>query len=355
LPDDQIAASRIYGKEMEQLPKASVIISNYNGVRYGILEPCLNSVLESDYPNLEVIVVDNKSTDSSLAYLSGLNSSKVKIVSNSHNNYSLGLNLGLKAAEGKYLIYLNNDTVLRKDTISKLVRAMEKDPRIALAQGLLLSYLNPKMVDSKGETMDFYGNSITIGADQPYDERDDRSFEILSASGSASIMRRDVVQMLNGFDDRYYMGYEDMDLGLRVRLVGYRVIFIPDAIVYHRRGYTNLKKEVRLESKFHFNKNRVATLIKNYEIANLLKAAPAVVLNYVMAFVYEAIFEHDFRKALKRISALMWNMTNAQYLFRKRAIVQGRIRCVPDKKIFELMRWGKFGELLMHAAKVKKF
>jgi GT2 family glycosyltransferase len=312
-------------------------------------------VLESDYPNLEIIVVDNKSTDSSLTYLSSLDFSRVTIVRNSHNNYSLGLNLGLRVAEGKYVLYLNNDTVLQKDTISKLVKAMNEDSEIALAQGLLLSYFNPKMVDSKGETMDFYGNSITIGADQPYDEQDNQSFEILSASGSASIMRRDVVQTLRGFDDRYYMGYEDMDLGLRVRLAGYKVILIPDAIVYHRRGYTNLKKEVRLESKFHFNKNRIATLIKNYEMVNLLKAIPIVILNHVMAFVYEAIFEHDSRKALKRISALIWNLTNAKYLFRKRAIIQGQIRHVPDKKIFRLMSWGKFGKLLIHAAKVKRF
>lgn len=324
-------------KDPGKKPTVSIIVSNHNGLRYGHIVSCLRSVLEVNYPNLEILVVDNASSDGSVDYLKKVFSSeaRLRIVENPVNSYSIGLNLGVDAAKSTYLVFLNNDAEVDRNFIGELVKVLEEQPDIGLAQGKLLAYANPKIIDSVGETMDLYASPITIGARQEDDERHNQVFEILSASGSASITRRTMIEWLGGFDPTYTMGYEDMDYGLRVRLSGYKVVFVPGAIVYHKRGATNLKEEVRLEVKFHFNKNRIATIIKNYELMNLIRTLPIVVFYYGLAFLYEGLTERDVRKAMKRILSIIWNLRMAKHLMKKRVIVQSRIRRVPDLEVFK--------------------
>ncbi len=331
--------SEIGDEDPKAKPLVSIIISNYNGLRYGHIASCLKSVFEVNYPNLEILVVDNASSDGSVEYLKGNfgSEARLRVIENPVNSYSVGLNLGINAAKGTYLVFLNNDTEVDRDFIGELVKVLEEQPDIGLAQGKLLAYANPKIIDSVGETIDPYASPITIGAKQEDDERYNRAFEILSASGSASITRRAMIEEVGGFDPAYTMGYEDMDYGLRVRLSGHRVVFVPSAIVYHKRGATNLKEEVRLEVKFHFNKNRIATIIKNYEVRNAIKALPGVVFYYGFAFLYESLAERDVCKAMKRILSIAWNLKMAKHLMRKRVVVQSRIRRVSDSEVFKFM------------------
>jgi len=221
-----------------QLPLVSIVVSNYNGWKFNLLRMCLDSILKIDYPNFEVILVDNASTDGSVEFCRRLfgEAPRLKIIVNTENIYSQGLNRGIELSKGKYIVFFNNDIKVDPNYLTKLIEILEADKTIALAQGKLLSYYNHHRIDSVGETMDIYGNPITIGQGEIDNGQYERISEILSASGSASVVRRCVLDEIGEFDSKFYIGYEDMDISLRARLRGYRVVYIPDAVVYHNKS-----------------------------------------------------------------------------------------------------------------------
>jgi len=322
-----------------QLPLVSIVVSNYNGWKFNLLQPCLNSILKINYPNFEVILVDNASTDGSVEFCKRLfgQDSRLKIIANSENIYSQGLNKGVKASKGEYIVFFNNDIKVDSNYLTRLIKVLEKDKSIALAQGKLLSYNDPHRIDSVGETMDIYGNPTTMGKGEIDNGQYEKISEILSASGSASIIRRCVLNEIGEFDPKFYIGYEDMDIALRVRLKGYKVVYIPEAIVYHKRTATDNVEEIKMEVKHHFNKNRLATIIKNYNLKNLLMVLPINLLLYLSVFIYEAMVKRNIKWALPRLTGFLWNIKEIKYLLSQRNNVQKNIRSVSDDEFLKLM------------------
>lgn len=322
-----------------KLPLVSIVISNYNGRKFHLLEPCLRSVLNINYPNFEVILVDNASNDGSVEFSRRLfgQDPHLKILANSENVYSQGLNKGIAKCKGEYVVFFNNDIKVDPEYLRELIKILEADKSIGLAQGKLLLESNPEKIDCVGETMDIYGNPVALGRGERDRGGYDRIDEILSASGSASIARRSVLDEVGGFDPKFFIGYEDMDLSLRIRLRGYKVVYIPKAIVYHKRTATDSVSEIRAKVKYHFNKNRIATLIKNYSGRNLLIALPISLWLYFSAFTYELIVRRDIKWAIPRLTALLWNMKEIRYILSQRRAVQKDLRRVSDSEILRLM------------------
>ena len=108
-------------------PLVSLVISNYNGLKYGILGPCLKSIFSLRYPDFEVILVDNASTDGSIDFVrKQFGANNIKIVKNKRNIYTEGLNEGVRVSDGKYIIFLNNDIRVNSEYVEKLVEILEK-------------------------------------------------------------------------------------------------------------------------------------------------------------------------------------------------------------------------------------
>jgi len=326
-------------KTRSRLPLVSLVVSNYNGWKFHLLEPCLRSVLSINYPNFEVILVDNASDDGSVEFSRSLfgQDPHLKIVANSENVYSQGLNKGIAKCKGEYVVFFNNDITVDPEYLGELIKVLEKDKSVGLAQGKLLSESNPEKIDCVGETMDVYGNPAALGRGEKDGGGYDRIVEILSASGSASIARRSVLDEVGLFDPKFFIGYEDMDLSLRIWLRGYRVVYIPKAIVYHKRTATDNVSEIRAKVKYHFNKNRIATLVKNYSGRSLLIALPIILLLYFSAFTYELVVRRDIKWAIPRLTALLWNMKEIKYVLSQRRVVQKDLRRVSDNEILRLM------------------
>src|SRR5690348_1564297 len=140
-------------------------MSNYNGVTLKLIESSLSSILKNNYSNLEVILVDNSSTDNSVETVIrkfGANK-RFTIIKNPVNMYSQGLNLGIKKSTGKYVAFFNNDARVEDGYFQEFVKFLEKNKSIALAQGKLLSSKDRRVIDCTGETMDTYGNPTSIG------------------------------------------------------------------------------------------------------------------------------------------------------------------------------------------------
>ena len=323
----------------EKWPKVSIIISNYNGLQLNLIIDSLTSVLNCDYPNYEVFLIDNASTDNSVTVVKrkfGKNK-KLKIIRNSVNMYSQGLNLGIENSDGEYIVFFNNDIEFKYGYLQKIVNLFQKEPKAALVQGKLLYFYDHKIIDSTGETMDIYGNPITIGAWERDLGQYDRQTQILSASGSASVVRRSAVNIAGDFDQDFGIGYEDMDLALRLRLKGFKVLYLPDAVIYHKRGKTDLSTIIRVKVRWHFNKNRLATMIKNYPILLLIRALPMTILLYIVTGLWEIFIKRKFSLGLTRFTAIIWILRNISTLLKKRFAVRRDIKKYGEEGILNLL------------------
>ena len=234
-------------------PKISVIIVNYNGKK--LLEKCLESLFKTDYNNFEVILVDNNSTDGSMEFVTKNYPKIIVIKLDSNKGFAEPNNIGAKIAKGEYLLFLNNDTVTTTNFISEMVKVLEKDEKIAICQSLLLK--PDGNIDSSGDFIDKMGivyNSKT---------KTDEIKEISSARGASMLIRKKIFDKLGGFDEKFFFSFEDVDLGWRSWILGYKVVIVPNSIVYHSAGKTssNFKPEVA----FHGLKNQLSMKITNFE------------------------------------------------------------------------------------------
>ena len=248
------------------LPRVSVIIVNYNGK--ALLEKCLESLSKVNYENFEIIVVDNNSTDGSIELVTKNYPSIILLKLNSNKGFAEPNNIGAKIANGKYLLFLNNDTIVTPNFISEMVQVIENDKKIAICQSLLLK--PDESVDSSGDFIDHLG--VVYNSTKKTDE----IREISSARGASMLIRKDVFDILEGFDEKFYVSFEDVDLGWRTWMIGYKVILTPKSVVYHVGGQTIKSKKP--EIAFHGFKNQLAMKITNFE-------PPIAIRNTLLFFI----------------------------------------------------------------------
>ena len=234
-------------------PKVSIIIVNYNGKE--LLQKCLDSLLNVRYDNFEIILVDNNSTDGTVEFITKNYPSLVIIKLDSNKGFAEPNNIAAKIAKGEYLLFLNNDTVVTHNFISEMVKVMETDKKIAVCQSLLLK--PDGSVDSSGDFIDHLG--VVYNSKTKIDE----IREVSSARGASMLVRSDIFEKLDGFDQKFFITFEDVDLCWRSWILGYRVLIIPTSIVYHEGGITI--KKIKSEIAFHGFKNQLAMKITNFE------------------------------------------------------------------------------------------
>jgi len=234
-------------------PKVSIIIVNYNGKE--LLQKCLDSLLKVNYDNFEIILVDNNSTDGSVEFITKNYPSLIIIKLDSNKGFAEPNNVAAKISKGKYLLFLNNDTVVTPNFISEMVKVMETDKKIAICQSLLLK--PDGSVDSSGDFIDHLG--VVYNSKTEIDE----IREVSSARGASMLVRSDIFEKLDGFDQKFFVTFEDVDLCWRSWILGYRVLIIPTSIVYHEGGITI--KKIKSEIAFHGFKNQLAMKITNFE------------------------------------------------------------------------------------------
>lgn len=315
--------------------KISVVVSNYNGIKLNLLIESVSSILKNDYPNLEVILVDNASSDDSVK-IAREKFPRLKIVRNPVNMYSEGMNLGIRNSEGKYVVFFNNDVVVKNGYFQKFIKFLEKHPKIAFAQSKLINYYNHKIIDSAGETMDPYGTPITIGAGQSA-RKFNKQTELLSVSGSCNVLRKSCIEDIGYFDKDYGIGYEDMDLSLRAWMMGYRVVYFPEVLAFHKRGATDLSDMVRVKVRWHFNKNRICTIIKNYPTTFILKNLPVTIFIYFAAGFWEMVIKRRVTLGLTRYNSLVWVISNLPDILKKRRDIQSKATKSGKKMIEKLL------------------
>ena len=264
--------------ESPKAPTVSVILVNYRGADDTI--EALKGVEHLDWPTdrLEVIVVDNASGDDSLGKIRAAAASSVKLIAlDTNTGFAGGCNRGVDEASGDYVAFINNDARPDPRWLSAAVPVLEAHGSVGCVASKVLDW-EGKTIDYGGSALAFYGHGFKLHTGESDSERPDQESDVLFPSGAAMVMERDLFLDVGGFDSRYFMFFEDVDLGVRLWVLGYRVRYVPDSIVYHK-FHASMRGVKTWREHFLLERNALFTMFKNYDDQNLAALfGPAVVL-----------------------------------------------------------------------------
>lgn len=318
-----------------KFPKVSIIILNRDGKEFII--PCLKSVLKTEYPNFEVIVVDNGSKDGSPQIIEkkfGRQKNFKLIKSPINLGFAGGNNRGGESASGVYLMFLNNDTKVRKEWLKSLIKAAESYPRFGAGSPKQLSLVKKERIDALGGTLDRFGWSKKEGYKEKDQGQYDQMKEVFYAQGSCLLVKKNLFEKVGRFDEDYVIYYEEVDLCWRIRLFGYKVLFIPQSVIYHFGGGWQ-KKQPKNPFFYLLRRNHLMTLMKNYNGFNLIKRLPIVLLFNLFTAVF-FLFKRDFERSKAYLVAIVSVFRHLPRLLKKRRFVQNKIRKIEDKELEKL-------------------
>ena len=244
--------------------KVTVIIPNYNGLRF--MEPCFAALRQQKLKEFDILVVDNGSQDGSVEWLKDHEIPSIFLEENT--GFSGAVNVGIRACETPYVILLNNDTEPYPDYVGELVRCMDRFPEVFSASSKMLQLSNRELMDDAGDMYSVLGWAYQRGVGQPA-SRYSRARQVFAACAGAAIYRREVFEEIGYFDESHFAYLEDIDVGYRAKIFGYKNVYCPTAKVCHVGSGTSGSKynsfKVRLAAR-----NSVYLNYKNMPLPQLL-------------------------------------------------------------------------------------
>jgi len=247
--------------EMNQYPLVSVITVNYN--QSAATCDMLESLYASAYPNLEVIVVDNASPSDNPDVIKNLYP-QISLIKNPVNaGFARGNNIGIRQARGQYLFMLNNDTIVPVGAVNRLVEVLASDPKIGLVCPKVMYFAHPDVIQYAGQTkMSRIGmRTFIIG----YGEKDvgqyDKSEETYYVHGAAMMTKREVMEQAGMFPEMYFLYYEELDWCDHIRKSGYKIMYVHDAVIYHKESLS-IGQNSPMKT-YYLNRNRMIFLKRN--------------------------------------------------------------------------------------------
>ncbi|MFI7675272.1 glycosyltransferase [Actinophytocola sp. NPDC049390] len=258
------------------LPVVSVIVVNYRGAEDTVT--CLRALRdELDYPaeRLQLVCVDNASGDGSAEKIRQVPGVEV-VESDTNLGFAGGCNLGARHATGTVLAFLNNDARPHRDWVTSAVAVLKTEPTVAAVASKVLDW-DGERVDFVDAGLTWFGMGYKRHAGQVDDGSHDVAKDVLFATGSAMFVRAEVYRELGGFDERFFMFYEDVDLGWRLNLRGWRVRYEPRSLTFHRHHASMSKVDAPDNARelYLLERNALAALYKNVSDTTLAKALPA--------------------------------------------------------------------------------
>jgi hypothetical protein len=309
---------------------ASVIIPNWNGRE--LLGPCLAALYRQEYHDFETIVVDNGSTDGSENFVRE-NFPYVTIISFAENRgFSAAVNAGIAASKSRYIVLLNNDTLVQPLWLKELVSALDAHAEVGSAASKILFFSDPTTVNSAGDEFSWFGVAYQKRLSRGDADLFNTPTFVFSACAAAAIYRKELFEKIGLFDESFFAYHEDVDLGFRSQLAGYRCLFVPTAIVLHQHRATSS----RMPSRWFYlrERNKLFVLIKNLP-ANLMALCLPLLLIQELCSFFEAVWRGHLGAYLQARRDL-WNYL--PQMLRKRRLIQAG-RTVDDVYLLSLMRF----------------
>ncbi len=305
------------------LTDASIIIINYNGRRY--LEELFASIREQSLPPREVVLVDNASSDGSPEYAARLYPG-IRVIPFSRNRgFAAAANAGLEAGSCEAAALVNTDIRLDRFWLEQLLETMRSDEKIAAVAAKVMLYDRPRLINGVGGGMNRLGYTWDIGMFEEDRGQYDAPAEVIFAPASAALFRKSAVLGSGGFDESFFMYHEDVDLGWRLRLFGFRIVTCPAAVAFHHFGGTTRESKSMLWRELLGERNDMAALLKNYEWMNALSALAAMM----------SLRQSPARK-WGQVRNLLWNLARLPSTLRKRRLIQKQ-RILTDDEIAGLI------------------
>ncbi|MDQ2791112.1 MAG: glycosyltransferase [Actinomycetota bacterium] len=256
------------------LPKVSVIVVNYRGAEHSVT--CLRALRdELDWPAeaLELICVDNASGDGSAQRIAAAVPQARLIRSATNTGFAGGCNLGVAHATGEIVAFLNSDARPHRDWVRAAVNVLQAEPDVAAVASKVLDW-DGERIDYVDGGLTWYGMGYKPHIGKLDDGAHDTARDVLFGTGAALLARREVFERVGGFDERFFMFCEDVDLGWRLNLRGYRVRYEPASIAYHRH-HASLHGADPARETYLLERNALAALYKNVSDETLATVLPA--------------------------------------------------------------------------------
>ncbi len=301
-------------------PFVSIIILNYNGADF--LENCLRSISLQDYDNYEVIIVDNASTDCSLAKAQK-KFQDIRIICNETNlGYAEGNNVGVRHAKGEFVVLLNNDTIVNTGWLAGLVEAVQPSD-VAVASSLVITEGIPPRYYEKNGSINFLGHNIMRCFENPSD--------IFFASGTSLIYKKNILGI--PFDPDNFLYSEDVYLSLKARFMGFKVKHTNRSRLNHIGSATSAKQSNSLMT-YYQERNRILNILLFFSGKTILKIFPFLLLNIIMK-VLASVFSRKW--ALTGIiKAYIWFPLNLHTIIKKRKSLYC-VQRVSEKEVISYM------------------
>lgn len=312
---------------------ASVSVSVVSFNNRGFIGDCLDSVMRQGHPDIEVVLVDNASTDGTVEYVRE-NFPGVRVIQNAANElFCRAQNTGIRSGSGEYVLALNSDAVLDPRFVSRTVNAMEADPRIGSVTGRVLR-TGGGVIDTTGISVGRDRRPVERGYGEPDDGRYHDAGYVFGAGGVCPLYRRAMLEdvALDGeyFDESYGAFYEDMDLAWRAAIRGWKAYYEPDAVAYHQRGATARTDETgpRFFRNFAMSRlpdflkvrlavNRYLTIVKDDTPGGFIKDLPYILAYELKLWAYLIFF------APGTLPGVLSGMKRLGQAWRRRKLVHG--------------------------------
>ncbi|MCC2320205.1 glycosyltransferase [Cellulomonas xiejunii] len=251
----------------------SVVLVNYRGADDTIT--ALRAFGDVDWAadRLELLVVDNDSGDGSADRIRAAVPEARVIESGGNLGFAGGCNLGVQHATGEYVAFLNNDARPDRGWVSAAVEVLEQDPTIGAVASKVLDW-EGRLVDYVDGSLTWFGMGYKREVEKPDTGRWDTPKDVLFGTGAAMFVRAELYREVGGFDERFFMFYEDVDLGWRLNLLGHRVRYVPGSVAFHKHHVT-MKKFGDFRESYLLERNALLSIYKNYDDESLARALPA--------------------------------------------------------------------------------
>lgn len=280
-----------------QKPLVSIIIVNWNGRSW--LETCLPTLYAQTMQDFETIVVDNASEDGSVSWLAEAWPQVIVLPQQTNTGFARGNNIGFERANGRFLVTLNNDTLLEPDWLAKLVGGVDA-PDVGMVACAMLLWREPHLLDSVGIEIDKAGIAWNRGWRERAADHMER-IDVFGPCGGAALYTRAMLDDVGAFDETYFAYYEDGDLAWRARRAGWRCRLVPQARLHHWHSAVGGKNEAL--KQYLLSRNKWLTIYKNYPRALLWRSLPLIGGYDVMSIILQLVKTRSLAPLHGRIAA----------------------------------------------------
>lgn len=264
------------------MAEVTIVVPNYNGSTY--IERCLDALRGQTFSDFEVIVVDNGSEDESIPLIRE-KFPEVRVICLEQNyGFSRAANEGITASRSPYVLLLNNDTEAESGFVEALYQAIRKDEKIFSVAAKMLQLKHPDLIDGAGDLYSALGWGFARGKGKSRD-RYNKETEVFSACAGAAIYRKKILDEIGYFDEFHFAYLEDLDIGYRAKIMGYRNMYAPAAVVYHvGSGFSGSRYnefKIRLSSR-----NNLYVIYKNMPLLQIILNFPLIAIGFLVKTLF---------------------------------------------------------------------